>query len=144
MFYWFYRKGPSGQVLTPIYKRQVIELDSAWPSQMDHIFLPLLKVMKTGANLVKLFTAVSCKFQQEARALVPGKPFQPSLMFVGNARRPPQSGAPERCFTQVGSGLTCKQLTKLKRFARNKCSSFLQKFVTYDRKKFYNIAPRSL
>jgi len=36
---------------------------------------------------------------------VPGKPFQPSLMFVGKARRLPQSGAPERRFTQLGSGL---------------------------------------
>jgi hypothetical protein len=33
-----------------------------------------------------------------------GKPFQPSLMFVGKARSLPQSGAPERCFTPVGSG----------------------------------------
>jgi hypothetical protein len=37
-----------------------------------------------------------------------GKPFQPSLMFVGEARSLPQSGAPENCFTQVGSSLICK------------------------------------
>ncbi len=37
---------------------------------------------------------------------VPGKPFQPSLMFVRQARGIPWSeSAPERCFTQVGSGL---------------------------------------
>ncbi len=41
-------------------------------------------------------------------AFVSGKPFQPSLMFVGKAKSPTYSGAPERCFTQVGSGLTCK------------------------------------
>ncbi len=32
-----------------------------------------------------------------------GKSFQPSLLFVGEARSLPQSGAPERCFTRVGS-----------------------------------------
>ncbi len=46
-------------------------------------------------------------------AFVSGKPFQPSLMFVGKAKSPTQSGAPERCFTQVGSGLTCKHQTRL-------------------------------
>jgi hypothetical protein len=39
---------------------------------------------------------------------VPGKPFQPSLVFVGNARSLTLRGAPERFFTQVGSGLTHK------------------------------------
>ncbi len=33
---------------------------------------------------------------------VPGKPFQPSLMFVGKARSLRSSGAPEMCFTWVG------------------------------------------
>jgi len=33
--------------------------------------------------------------------IVPGKPFQPSLMFVGKARSLTYSRAPERCFTQV-------------------------------------------
>ncbi len=52
--------------------------------------------------------------------------------------------APERCFTQLGSGLTCKQKTKLERFARDKRSSLLQKFVTCGIKKFDNIGPRGL
>jgi hypothetical protein len=33
------------------------------------------------------------------RVLAPGKPFQPSLLFVGKARSLPLSGAPERCLT---------------------------------------------
>ncbi len=33
---------------------------------------------------------------------VPGKLFQPGLMFVGEARSLPQGGVPERCFTGVG------------------------------------------
>jgi hypothetical protein len=49
-----------------------------------------------GACTIKLFKAVS------------GKPFQPSLMFVGEARSIPQRGAPEKFFTQVSSGLTSK------------------------------------
>ena len=34
---------------------------------------------------------------------VPGKPFQPRLMFVGSAKRQTYSGAPERFFNLVGS-----------------------------------------
>jgi hypothetical protein len=39
-----------------------------------------------GVNVIKLFTTVS---DECARAFVPGKPFQPSLMFVGEARSLP-------------------------------------------------------
>jgi hypothetical protein len=39
----------------------------------------------SGVNVIKLFTAVSYNFLKEARAFVPGKPFQPSLMFAGKA-----------------------------------------------------------
>ncbi len=48
-----------------------------------------------------------------ARLFVPGKPIQPSLIFVGNARGLPYSGAPERYFPRVGSGLTHKHWTRL-------------------------------
>jgi hypothetical protein len=34
-----------------------------------------------------------------------------------------------------------KQLTRLERLARGKHSSLFQKFVTYSRKKFYDIGP---
>jgi hypothetical protein len=39
-----------------------------------------------GANVIKLYTAVSYDFFNE---FVPGKPFQPSLLFVGKARSLP-------------------------------------------------------
>ncbi len=39
---------------------------------------------------------------------VPGKPFQPSLMFAGKVRNLHKSGTPERCSPHVGSGLTHK------------------------------------
>jgi hypothetical protein len=60
---------------------------------------------------------------------------------VGEARSLPKSGAPEMCFTQVGSGLTCKHQTRLDSLARDKHSSLIRKIVNYDRKKFYRIGP---
>jgi hypothetical protein len=36
-----------------------------------------------GANVIKLFTAISYEFLYQARAFVPGKLFQSSLMFAG-------------------------------------------------------------
>jgi hypothetical protein len=42
-----------------------------------------------GANVKKLFTAASYDFSYNARAFFPGKPFQPSLMFVGKAKSLP-------------------------------------------------------
>ncbi len=71
---------------------------------------------------------------------VPGKPFQPSLMFVGKARSLPKSDAFERCFTLVGSGLNRKHWTRVKRFVRDKRSSLLQKGSN----KFYNIGPETI
>ncbi len=51
------------------------------------------------ANVIKLFTAVSYDFSYQARAFVPGKPFQPSLMFAGKAGAYPSEaplGAPHK------------------------------------------------
>ncbi len=52
----------------------------------------------------KTFTAVIYGFFKNKLVFFPGKPFQSSLMFVGKIR----GLAPERGFTQVGSGLTRK------------------------------------
>jgi hypothetical protein len=51
-----------------------------------------------GVCIIKLFTTVICGFLYKARVFVPGKPLQPRLMFVGNARAY-LSEAPFRCFT---------------------------------------------
>jgi hypothetical protein len=67
------------------------------------------------------------------------KPFQPSLLFVDKARSLPYIETHEGCFTWVGSCLTCKHFNILERLSRDEHSCLLQKFVTYDRKKFYNI-----
>jgi hypothetical protein len=42
-----------------------------------------------GPNVTKLFTSVIYEILLEVKAFVPGKPFQPSLMFVGKARSLP-------------------------------------------------------
>ncbi len=62
-------------------------------------------------------------------------------MFVGKGRSQTYSGAPKRCFSQVGSNLTQKHLNKLERFARDKHSSLLQIFIYYGCKKLYIIGP---
>ncbi len=74
--------------------------------------------------------------------IVPSKPFQPGLVIVSKARNPPSSGALEIFFTQVGSGLTCKHLTRLEGLARDKHSSSLQKSVNYGSNKCYDTGPR--
>jgi hypothetical protein len=50
--------------------------------------------------------------------LLPDKPFQPSLMIVGKGSNLTVSGASEKCFTQIGTGL-----------AEEKHTSLLWKFV---------------
>jgi hypothetical protein len=50
--------------------------------------------LRPVANVIKLFTAVS--YVYSARGFVPGKPFQPSLMFTGKAGTYPSEG-PLRC-----------------------------------------------
>jgi len=73
---------------------------------------------------------------------VRGKPFQPSLMFDGKAFSLPYNGASEKCFTQVGFGLTRKQYTRLERLDRDQHCNLLQKFVNYSRKKVLYIDTR--
>jgi hypothetical protein len=41
--------------------------------------------IQTGANVIKLITAVSYEFSQKARVFAPEKTFQPSLMFVAKS-----------------------------------------------------------
>ncbi len=54
------------------------------------------------------------------------------------------SGAHEKCFTGVGSGLPHKHRARLERFIRDKHTSMLQTFVNYNWKRFYNIGPFTL
>ncbi len=43
-------------------------------------------IMSPGPNDIKLLTSVIYDSPYYARVFVPGKPFKPSLMFVGKAR----------------------------------------------------------
>ncbi len=49
----------------------------------------MLIVQATGLNVVKHFRAVICECSWKARFFVPGKSFQPSLIFEGKARSQP-------------------------------------------------------
>ncbi len=86
--------------------------------------------------LKKLFTFIIYKCLKQAEVF--DKPFQPSLMLVGKARSLLQSGAPEGCFTQVSSCITCKNQTRLERLAKDKHCSLLQKCINRGHKKFYS------
>ncbi len=65
----------------------------------------------------------------------------PSVRFVGEARGPPKSGAPERCFNWVGSALTRKNLARLETIASDKPISLLQKSVNYAVICFIGLVP---
>jgi hypothetical protein len=67
----------------------------------------------SGPNVIKLFTVVIFEICKKIDFFVHGNPFQSSLMFVGNARCLPLSGAPERCFAWVGSSFTWKTVLPL-------------------------------
>ncbi len=96
-----------------------------------------LYVMSPGANVIKLFCPQFTNFRNK----LPGKPFQPRLTFVGEARSLPLRGAPEISFTWVRSSLICKHQTRLERLARDKHSSLLQKSVNYGQKSLITLAP---
>ncbi len=80
-------------------------------------------------------------FRNRLVVFVSREPFQPSLVFLGESLILPQCGAPERCFTQVCSGLTHKDQIRLKRLARDKHSGLLRKSINQGRKKFYSTGP---
>ncbi len=69
-----------------------------------------------------------------------GKPFQPSLMFVGKAKSLPKKGAPFRCSIWLGSGITHNHYNRLEKVVRDKYSSLLQNSVI-DTKGFITLGP---
>ncbi len=70
---------------------------------------------------------------------VPGKAFQPSLMFAGKAEYLSEA---QRCsILGQAPGLTQKHKTRLESLAKDEHSSLLRKTVNCGRKKFYRIDP---
>ena len=101
--------------------------------------LPLSKASerlfnRVGSCLTLKHYTILERLARDEHSSLSGKPFQPRSL--------PSRGAPERCFTWVTSCHTRKHYTILERLARDEHSSLLRKFVTYGRKKFYNIGPR--
>jgi hypothetical protein len=68
---------------------------------------------------------------------VPGKLFQPSLMFEGKAPKF------QVLHFRVDPWPSLKHYTRLENLARDKYSSGLQKSVNYGRNKFYSTGPRA-
>ncbi len=71
---------------------------------MESLYYESIKFYSTGPNVIDLFMSVIYKCSYQARALVPGKTFQPSLMFVGKAKSLPKRGASFKCSTWEVSG----------------------------------------
>jgi hypothetical protein len=69
---------------------------------------------------------------------VPGKPFQPSLMFVGNGKAKSLllRRASFRCSTWVRSNLSHKHQARLEGLATDKRSSLLRTLINYGHRKF--------
>jgi hypothetical protein len=66
--------------------------------QYEHLLITDVKKsnIRPWVNVIKHFTSVIYKCSKYVRASVPGEPFQPSLMFAGEARSLLKSGATER------------------------------------------------
>ncbi len=73
------------------------------------------------------------------QSVCPWQSFVTSLIFAGEARRLPQSGAIERCFSRVSSDLNRKHQTWPERLATDKSSHLLQKFLNYSQKSFIKL-----
>jgi hypothetical protein len=61
-----------------------------------------------GPNVIKHLTSVIYKCSQKATVFVRDNPFHSSLMLADKAWSLLKSGVPERCSTEIGSGLTRK------------------------------------
>jgi hypothetical protein len=72
---------------------------------------------------------------------VPSKPFQPSVIFVGEARSRPNSETPERCFKRVCSGLIHKHYTRLKRLARQNTQAYYKYWQFTGAKRITTLGP---
>ncbi len=62
-------------------------------------------------------------------------------MFADKDRSLPKCAMTERCSTDTGSVLTCKQQTRLQKLAVDKHSSLLRKFVNDGHKSFVTFGP---
>ncbi len=104
------------------------------------------KINNIGSTGLSYKTFYGCNLRifVISQSVCPSHAFQPSQMFVGEARAYP-SEALLRCSTQGWAPCHAhKQQTRLERLFRSKHSSLFKKLVNYDCKKYYRICPRFL
>ncbi len=95
-----------------------------------------------GPNVIKLFCPYFRDFHYKLECLSLAS-FS-SLVLCFQIGSKPTSEASFRCCTLgQAPSFTHKHQTRLEMFVRDKCSSLLQKFVDYSRKKFYRIDKHS-
>jgi hypothetical protein len=68
----------------------------------DRTFHYFSNIVNSRYHIYKTFFFITYEWAEYTIMLVPGKPFQPSLIFVGKAMSLPRSGAPEMCLNQAG------------------------------------------
>ncbi len=88
----------------------------------------------------KTFLSVIFGFSLYARAFVPGKPFRPSLMFLGKARACPKEAPCTCCTLWQAPDLTHTHQTRLDKLARDYPSSVLHLFVNEGQKSYKTFA----
>jgi hypothetical protein len=74
----------------------------------DRTFHYFSNIVNSRGHIYKTFFFITYEWAEYTIVLVPGKPFQPSLMFVGKAKSLPSSRAHEMCFKQAGVSLIQK------------------------------------
>ncbi len=95
-----------------------------------------------GPNVIKNLWLYFTDFLNKLECFFPGKHFQPSLMFMGNARNLPKCGIPEGCFTWIGCIFTNEHQIRLESTAGDKLYSLIQKFLNYGRKMYHKLGTR--
>ncbi len=53
---------------------------------LSRMVVAAAKSLPSWPNVTKHFTSIIYKYSKEVRVFVPGRPFQPNIMFVGEAR----------------------------------------------------------
>ncbi len=106
--------------------------------QPETISCCLKKSSNGPRNGIKLFTVLIYEQVQSARVFVPGRPFQPCLIFPSKAAAYPSGPHFKCCPLGQISGL----IFWLERSNRDKHPTLLGIFVKYGYNMFYNTGPR--
>jgi hypothetical protein len=86
----------------------VLTFYHAWVKQSSIIFI----ILTLGANVIKIALLLT-NLQNKLECFPPGRSFQPSLLFSGEAWSLPKRGATKRRSTWADSGLSRKNWSRL-------------------------------